>query len=115
MNDLKQLKEDLEQFNKDRDWEQFHSPKNIAMALSVEASEIVELFQWMSEEECYELDGKKFQRLKDEIGDVFLYLQLLASKYDIDLIEAAKAKLKRNEEKYPVERSRGTAKKYNEL
>lgn len=115
MDDLKQLKEDLKKFNKDRDWEQFHSPKNIAMALSVEVSEIVELFQWMSKEDSYNLEEEKVQRLKDEIGDVFLYLQLLASKYDIDLIEVGKAKLKRNEEKYPVDKSRGSAKKYNEL
>lgn len=115
MDEMKQLKKDLEKFNKDRDWEQFHSPKNIAMALSVEVSEIVELFQWLGKEESYNLDEKKIQRLKDELGDVFLYLQLLASKYDIDLVEVGREKLKRNEKKYPVEKARGSAKKYNEL
>jgi len=115
MNEFEKLSKKLQEFNKERDWEQFHSPKNIAMALSVEVSEIVELFQWMGKEESYDLKEEKFQRLKNEIGDVFLYLLLLASKYDIDLVEVGRAKLKRNEEKYPVEKSRGSAKKYNEL
>ena len=115
MNEFEKLSKKLQEFNKERDWEQFHSPKNIAMALSVEVSEIVELFQWMGKEESYDLKEEKIQRLKDEIGDVFLYLLLLASKYDIDLVEVGRAKLKRNEEKYPVEKSRGSAKKYNEL
>ena len=115
MDQLKSLKVKLEEFNKERDWDQFHAPKNIAMALSVEASEIVEIFQWMQEEESFELDTGEKERLEEELGDVFLYLQLLASKYDIDLLEAAKKKLAKNKEKYPIEKAKGSSKKYSEL
>lgn len=115
MNELDELYNKLSEFNKDRDWEQFHSPKNIAMALSVEAGEIVEIFQWMSQEESYDLGQEKMQKLREEMGDVFLYLQLLASKYDIDLVKAAAEKLDKNSKKYPVDKARGSSKKYNEL
>lgn len=115
MNRLDELKEKLQKFNKERDWDQFHSPKNVAMALSVEASEIVEIFQWMQEEQSYDLDPDEKEKLEEELGDVFLYLQLLASKYDIDLLEVAKKKLAKNRKKYPVDKSKGSSKKYNEL
>lgn len=115
MNDLNQLKEELRKFNQERDWDQFHSPKNIAMALSVEASEIVEIFQWMNTEDSYELDEENYQKLEEEIGDVFLYLQLLASKFDIDPLDAGRKKLEVNKEKYPVDKAKGSAKKYTDL
>lgn len=115
MNDLNQLKEELRKFNQERDWDQFHSPKNIAMALSVEASEIVEIFQWMNTEDSYELDEENYQNLEEEIGDVFLYLQLLASKFDIDPLDAGRKKLEVNKEKYPVDKAKGSAKKYTDL
>lgn len=115
MNQLDELKEKLKEFNKKRDWDQFHSPKNIAMALSVEASEIVEIFQWMQDEQSYDLGSDDKEKLGDELGDVFLYLQLLASKYDIDLLEVAKKKLAKNEKKYPVNKAKGSSKKYTKL
>lgn len=115
MEELKQLRIDLKKFVEDRDWDQFHSPKNVAMALSVEAGEIVEIFQWLDQDESYNLEGEELHRLKEEMGDVFLYLQLLASKYDIDLIKVAKKKLSKNNKKYPVNKAKGSAKKYTEL
>lgn len=101
-------------FAKEREWEKFHSPKNLAMALSVEVSEIVELFQWLTEEESYNLTAGKLQQLKEEIGDVMIYLAKLADKFGIDPIEAAKEKIEINEKKYPAEMVKGKAKKYNE-
>lgn len=115
MDKLNQLKVNFEKFVRDRDWEQFHSPKNVAMALSVEASEIVEIFQWMNGDDSYNLKDDKIQDLEEEIGDVFLYLQLLASKYNIDIIEVAENKLSRNKEKYPVNKAKGSSKKYTEF
>ncbi|SMO93283.1 nucleotide pyrophosphohydrolase [Fodinibius sediminis] len=115
MDQLASIKVKLEEFNKERDWDQFHSPKNIAMALSVEASEIVEIFQWMQGEESFELNASEKEKLEEELGDVFLYLQLLASKYDIDLLEVAKKKLEKNKEKYPIEKAKGSSKKYTDL
>lgn len=109
------LKAGLDEFVRNRDWQQFHSPKNLSMALSVEASEIVELFQWLKEEESANLSDKDLQKLKDEIGDVFLYLLLLASKYNIDVVEAAGDKLEKNKEKYPVDMAKGSARKYKDL
>lgn len=101
-------------FAKEREWEKFHSPKNLAMALSVEVSEIAELFQWLTEEESYNLTAEKLQQLKEEIGDVMIYLAKLADKFGIDPIEAAKEKIEINEKKYPAEMVKGKAKKYNE-
>ncbi len=111
---MQELIQKLKAFAEERDWEKFHSPKNLAMALSVEASEIVELFQWLTEEESYKLAPEKLQHLKEEIGDVMIYLAKLADKFGIDPIEAAKEKVTLNEKKYPASRVKGKAKKYNE-
>ena len=111
---MEDLKQQLRKFAKDRDWEQFHSPKNLAMAASVEVSEIVEIFQWMTEEDSRKLKGKTLQNLEEEIGDVMNYLVALADKYGIDPIEAAKKKLVINEKKYPASLVRGSSKKYDE-
>ena len=111
---MEDLKQQLRKFAKDRDWEQFHSPKNLSMAVCVEVSEIVEIFQWMTEEESRRLKGKTLQNLEYEIGDVMNYLVALADKYGIDPIEAAKKKLAKNEKKYPASLVRGSSKKYNE-
>ncbi len=111
---VEDLKKQLKEFAKDRDWEQFHSPKNLAMAVSVEVSEILEIFQWMTEEESRRLKGKTLQNLEEEIGDVMNYLVALADKFGIDPIEAAKKKLVINEKKYPASLVRGSSKKYNE-
>lgn len=111
---MQKLIDKLRTFARERDWEKFHSPKNLAMALSVEASEIVELFQWMTEEESYNLDPQRVQALKEEIGDVMIYLTNLADKFGIDPIDAAKEKVLLNERRYPSDMVRGKAMKYNE-
>lgn len=112
--EMHELIEKLRIFAKERDWEKFHSPKNLAMALSVEASEIVELFQWLTEEESYNLPPERLQRLNEEIGDVMIYLTKLSDKFGIDPVEAAKKKIEINEKKYPADVVRGKAKKYSE-
>ncbi|MCX7793041.1 MAG: nucleotide pyrophosphohydrolase [Thermodesulfovibrionales bacterium] len=104
----------LRTFAEERDWEKFHSPKNLSMALSVEASEIVELFQWLTEEESYALSPEKIQQLKEEIGDVMIYLTKLADKFGIDPVGAAMEKIEINEKKYPADIVKGMAKKYDE-
>ena len=112
MNDL-MLK--IRKFIQERDWEQFHSPKNLAMALSIEAAEIMENFQWKTTEESRELDEETFNEVKDEIGDTFVYLLRLCDELEIDPLEAATDKMKKNAEKYSVEKARGNAKKYTKL
>ncbi|MSQ91907.1 MAG: nucleotide pyrophosphohydrolase [Gammaproteobacteria bacterium] len=114
MRDLAELKERLRVFVAERDWDQFHSPKNLAMALSVEAAELVELFQWLTEAESTALDADRRWRAADELADVLVYLVRIADRLDIDLLQAAGEKLERNAVKYPVERVRGQARKYDE-
>ena len=92
----------IEAFVAERDWERYHAPKNLAMALSVEAAEIVEIFQWMSEAQSREPDRATRDHLRDEIGDVLIYLVMLARKLDIDPLAAAHAKLGKNRRKYPA-------------
>jgi NTP pyrophosphatase (non-canonical NTP hydrolase) len=92
----------LEAFVAERDWERYHSPKNLAMALSVEAAEIVEIFQWMDETQSRDPDRATRNHLRDEIGDVLIYLTMLAHKLDIDPLAAANAKLEKNRLKYPA-------------
>ncbi len=111
MRDLRAL---IGAFIKERDWEQFHSPKNLAMALSVEVSEILEHFQWVNEEESRNLSPEKVAEVREEIGDVMIYLTELAEKLGIDPVEAAKAKLEINRQKYPAELVKGKASKYTE-
>lgn len=101
-------------FIEERDWEQFHSPKNLAMALSVEVAEIVEHFQWLTEEQSKNLPPEKLAEVREEIGDVMIYLTELADKLGIDLVDAAKAKVTINGQKYPVELVKGKASKYTE-
>ena len=113
--ELASLMRRIKRFARERDWEQFHTPKNLAMALSVEASEIVELFQWLTEAESRNLPEKKVRDLADELADTYIYLLKLADRFGIDLTQAATAKLKKNALKYPVSKARGSAKKYNEL
>lgn len=111
---LDTLKHRLRQFASDRDWDQFHSPKNLAMALSAEAGELIELFQWLTEEQSKKLAPDKLARVEEELADIFIYLVRLADKLDIDLAEAATKKIDCNAQKYPVAQVRGSAKKYNE-
>ncbi|MDH4134871.1 MAG: nucleotide pyrophosphohydrolase [Gammaproteobacteria bacterium] len=113
--ELQSLTESLRAFARERDWEQFHSPKNLASALSVEAAELLEHFQWLTEEQSRVLAGDKRAAVAAEAADVLLYLLQLCDKLDIDLTQAARDKLARNAEKYPVDRARGNSRKYNEL
>ena len=101
-------------FVAERDWERFHSPKNLARALSVEASELVELFQWLSEDESAALDDAQRRRVAEELADVLWFLVRLSDRLDIDLLEAAGRKLAENAKKYPAEKVRGQARKYTE-
>ena len=109
------LREKLRQFAAERDWEQFHSPKNLATALAVEAAELLELFQWLSDDQSRSLSMDKKAAAGHEMADVLLYLIQLADKLDIDLLEAAKTKIEINASKYPVSLAKGTASKYSEL
>jgi dCTP diphosphatase len=111
---LRDIAQQLDQFAKDRDWQQFHSPKNLASALVVEAGELLEHFQWMSEAQSRELAPDKRDAVGAEVADVLLYLIQLASALGIDPIEAAQAKLQINESKYPIARARGNSRKYDE-
>lgn len=113
--DLQQLQAELRQFAQDRDWDQFHSPKNLATALSIEAAELLEHFQWLTDEQSRALPQDRLDQVGDEIADVLLYLAQLSDKLGIDPIEAAKRKLLRNAEKYPIDRAKGSSKKYTEL
>jgi dCTP diphosphatase len=103
------------QFNKERDWEQFHTPKNLSMALSVEASELMEIFQWLSAEQSCSLDKKNKEKVSEELADITYYILRIADLMNIDLEDAIWKKMKKNAEKYPVEKAKGNAKKYTEL
>ncbi len=100
----------IKEFSRVRDWEQYHAPKNLALALSVEASEIVEIFQWKKEDQP--LSSDEIEGLRQEIGDVLVYLLELADKFGIDIIQAAKDKMALNELKYPADQVKGKADKY---
>jgi NTP pyrophosphatase (non-canonical NTP hydrolase) len=111
--DLRTLQAALAQFARDREWERFHSPKNLAMALAGEAGELLEVFQWLTEDESRAVarDPATARAVRDEIADVLLYLARLADVLGIDLDEAVRDKLRRNAERYPVDLSRGHARK----
>jgi NTP pyrophosphatase (non-canonical NTP hydrolase) len=112
--DLEGVRALLKEFVDQRDWNQFHSPKNLATALSVEASELLEPFQWLRTGDTEELTTAKLAEIRMEMADVFAYLLLLADKLSVDLVEALAEKIKLNGEKYPIEKFFGNAKKYNE-
>ena len=111
---LGQLNQKLQQFVEARDWEQFHSPKNLAMAMIVEAAELVEHFQWSTEDESDLLTPEKREQVSHEIADTFVYLLRLAQVLEIDLIDAANKKIALNALKYPVDRARGKNNKYTD-
>ena len=115
MSDLQALRDSLAQFVAERDWDQFHTPKNLAMALIVEAAELVEHFQWLTPEQSAALPRETREEVRLEIADVLLFLLRLCDKLDIDPLAAANDKLELNAKKYPVERSRGRATKYDKL
>lgn len=112
---LLELRNVLRQFATDRDWDKFHSPKNLAIALSVEAAELLEHFQWLSDAESADLPVATRTRVREELADVLLYLIRLADKLNVDLASAAADKIQINATKYPVEKARGSSKKYTEF
>jgi NTP pyrophosphatase (non-canonical NTP hydrolase) len=112
---LQHLSQQQLEFAKARDWEQFHSPKNLASALIVEAGELLEHFQWMTEEQSRALTPEKREAVGSEIADVLLYLIQLSNVLGIDPIKAAQAKIQVNSQKYPADRARGSSKKYDQL
>lgn len=111
---LDALRERLRAFVQERDWEQFHSPKNLAMAMIVEAAELVEHFQWMTEQESRAVTAEKREQVGQEISDTFIYLLRMADVLGIDLIDAAHAKMDLNAQKYPAEKVRGSNARYTE-
>jgi NTP pyrophosphatase (non-canonical NTP hydrolase) len=108
------LRNALRQFAAERDWDQFHSPKNLAAALAVEAAELLERFQWLTEDQSRKLPPAELARVREEMADVLNYLVRLADKLDVDLLEAARDKIVINAQKYPVEKARGSARKYSD-
>lgn len=113
--DIESLQKVLREFAAERDWDQFHSPKNLATALAVEAAEILEHFQWLTEEQSCSLPEPKRDEAAEELADVLLYLVRLSDKLGIDLMAAATDKLRKNAAKYPIEKSKGKSTKYTEL
>jgi len=111
---LPALRDRLRRFAAERDWDQFHSPKNLAMALIAEAAELVEHFQWLTEAQSRGLPPDKRAQVADELADILVYLVRIADKLGIDLLTAAAAKMDRNEIKYPVAQVKGSARKYTE-
>jgi NTP pyrophosphatase (non-canonical NTP hydrolase) len=114
MNKLDKIKVRLRQFADERDWDQFHSPKNLAMALIVEAAELVEHFQWLTEKQSQKLPADKLAEVEQEIADIQIYLIRLADKLGIDVEKAVNNKIKLNEKRYPADKVRGKAGKYEE-
>jgi NTP pyrophosphatase (non-canonical NTP hydrolase) len=109
MNDLEEILQHLHKFNDERDWQQFHNAKDLALAINVEAGELLELFLWKKPEEANK------EKIKEELADVFTFCLLLADKYDLSVKDIVLEKLKASGEKYPIDKAKGTAKKYNEL
>ncbi len=113
--DLNTIRDRLRKFVNERDWNQFHNPKNIAIALSIESSELLELFQWLTDAESQELDKGKQREAEMELADILIYLIRIADKLDIDLLDAVAKKLEINEQRYPVSKVKGKAVKYKEI
>jgi len=111
---LDKLAHELRAFAEERDWEQFHAPKNLAMALIVEAAELVEQFQWLTPEQSEQPDPERRRRIEAELADILIYLVRLADRLEIDLPAAVATKIEHNRSKYPAERVRGNAAKYDE-
>jgi dCTP diphosphatase len=113
-NELDDLNRRLREFAQRRDWEQFHSPKNLAMALTGEAGELIEHFQWLTEEESYRLPAEKLEEVRLEMADILIYLIRLSDRLGVNLMAAVEEKIELNEKKYPADRVRGSSKKYTE-
>lgn len=115
MNDLEYLKQEVKKFRDARDWKQFHTPKDLVQAISIEAAELSELFLWVSQDESYKTAQDKKEQLSEEMADVLIYLLSLSDVVNIDLSQAVEDKLRKNNLKYPVEKALGQMKKYSEL
>ena len=113
--ELESIKLRLREFAKERDWDQFHSPKNFSMAMIVECAELVEHFQWLTDEQSKNLSADTLDEVSLEMADIMIYLIRLADKLDVDLLETVNRKMKLNAEKYPVDKAKGLATKYNKL
>ena len=113
--DLPEIKKRLAEFAAARNWDQFHSPKNLSMGLAAEAAELLEIFQWLTEKQSTEIitDEKEMAHVREEIADVFIYLVRLADKLNVDIEKAVLEKIEINEARYPIELSRGSATKYS--
>jgi len=111
---LLELKLAMGKFAEERDWDQFHSPKNLSMALASETGELLDCFRWLTEKESYQLDDRQAQAVKEELADILLFTIRLADKLNIDLLSAAKDKIAKNEQNYPIDKVKGSAKKYNQ-
>lgn len=109
MSDLEELRQAIVKFTQERDWDQFHNGKDLSLALSIEASELNEAFLWKKAEDV------NVEKVKEELADIFNYAVLIADKYNLDIKQIVLDKLRRNAEKYPVDKAYGSAKKYNEL
>lgn len=109
MSDLEELRQAIVKFTQERDWDQFHNGKDLALALSIEAAELNEAFLWKDAKDV------KIEKVKEELADIFNYALLIADKYDLDIKQIVLDKIRRNAEKYPVDKAYGSAKKYNEL
>lgn len=111
--DIEAISKKLAKFTQDRDWDQYHSPKNLAISLAVEAGELLEIFQWLPEN--YQYDENVHQKASEEIADILIYAIMFSQKMNINIGKAILKKMELNEKKYPINRAKGTAKKYNEL
>ncbi len=115
MDEIKKITERIKEFRDERDWKQFHDPKNVAISIMLEASELLEHFQWKTKAEVEDFIQNNRESVQDEIADIAMYLFELADNLGIDLIDAMEKKLKKNAAKYPVSKAKGTHKKYNQL
>ena len=113
--ELETIRLRLREFAKERDWDQFHSPKNFSMALIVECAELVEHFQWLTDEQSKRLPEDTLDEVSLEMADIMIYLIRLADKLDVDLLEAIDRKIELNAKKYPIDKAKGLATKYNKL
>lgn len=109
MNDIETIQSELRKFNQERDWDQFHNGKDLAVAISIEAGELLEAFLWKSPEDA------KVEKVREELADVLNFAFQMADKYNLDIKEIMLEKIRKNAEKYPVEKAKGSAKKYNEI
>lgn len=114
MKEFEELIDDLKAFATERDWDQFHSPKNLTMAMTTEVGELVEHFKWLTEEQSANLSKEKLAEVAEELADIQIYLLMLSSKLGVDLLAQARSKIEKNKERYPAALVKGSPKKYNE-